>query len=94
MESDIEAYLRKEVARLGGMHRKVTYQGRSGSPDDWCFFPGGALLIVECKAPKKSPRPDQAHEIKILQKMGQKVFVVRSKEDIDKMLEEHRENSV
>lgn len=85
-ERTIEAHLRKRVAELGGMHRKVTYQGRTGSPDDWCFFPRGLLLIFECKATGELPRPDQEQEIKKLRKLGQEVFVVDSKDEIDELL--------
>ena len=86
-EAVIEAYLRKRVKEKGGVHRKVVYQGRTGSPDDWCFFPDGRLLIVECKAPGKRPDQHQELEIALLQSMGFEASWVSSKEDVDKLLE-------
>lgn len=88
-ERTIEAHLRRRVKERGGKHRKVVYQGRNGSPDDWCFFPGGLLLIFECKATGENPRPDQWKEIETLRDMGQLVFVVDSVYSIDSILSNH-----
>lgn len=88
-EANIEAYLRKRVKELGGEHRKVTYQGRKGAPDDWCFFPCGQLLIIECKRPGKNKLdPLQVVEIEFLQRMGFAAYWVNSKEEIDAILAE------
>lgn len=88
-ESSIENYLRKRVKELGGFHRKVTYQGRKGAPDDWCFFPGGRLLIVECKRPRKNKLdPLQEVEVAILQRAGFNASWVNSKEQVDALLAE------
>lgn len=86
-ERTIEKYLRNRVNALGGVHRKVVYQGRKGSPDDWCFFPGGRLLIFECKAPGRKPTKQQVVEIVTLKALGQQVFLVDSKAAIDEVLE-------
>jgi len=85
-EKDIEKYLRARVKDLGGIYRKVVYQGRKGSPDDWCFFPGGKLVIVECKSPTGRVDRHQAVEHEELGKMGFKVHVVYSRADIEQML--------
>ena len=86
-EAKIEAYLRRRVKELGGFHRKVTYQGRKGAPDDWCFFPGGRLLIVECKRPGKNHLdPLQEVEIGILQRAGFTATWVNTHEDVDRVL--------
>lgn len=86
-ESSIENYLRKRVKALGGTHRKVTYQGRKGSLDDWCFFPGGRLLIIECKRPsKKKLDPLQEVELTWLQGMGFSASWVNTKEQVDAVL--------
>lgn len=87
LESTIEKHLRKRVKELGGFHRKVTYQGRDGSPDDWCFFPGGLLIIIECKAPGEKPRPTQEYEISLLRSYGFTVYVADSKEVVNDILE-------
>lgn len=85
-ESHVEDYLRKRVQELGGRYRKVTYQGRRGAPDQWCFFPDGLLLIVECKSDAGELEPIQKHEIRTLRAMGQKVFVAYSRPEVDEIL--------
>lgn len=86
-EASIESYLRKRVKEAGGFHRKVTYQGRKGAPDDWCFFPGGKLLIIECKRPHKHKAdPLQEVEIALLRNTGFDVHLVNSREQIDALL--------
>lgn len=86
-EAPIEAYLCKRVKELGGETRKTTYQGRGGAPDRWCFFPGGKLLIVECKRPGKNHLdPLQVVEIEFLQGMGFKAVWVNTIEDVDRVL--------
>lgn len=86
-EASVEAHLRKRVKELGGEHRKVTYQGRGGALDDWCFFPGGRLLIIECKRPsKKKLDPLQEVELAWLQKMGFTAEWVNTTEGIDRIL--------
>lgn len=86
-ESLIENYLIAQVKARGGFTRKVTYQGRTGAPDRWCFFPDGKLLITELKRPGETPRPDQVVEIEKLRSMGQKVYVIDSKEGVDLLME-------
>lgn len=87
-ESSVESYLRARVKELGGEHRKVVYQGRKGALDDWCFFPGGKLLIIECKRPKKNKLdPLQEVELKWLQGMGFVASWVNTKEQVDEVLE-------
>lgn len=90
-EANIENYLRTQVKNAGGMHRKVVYQGRGGSPDDWCFFPGARLLIVECKAPGEKLQPHQAKEVKELRRMGFNVWVVDSYAEVDEAISTVRE---
>lgn len=88
-ENVIEAYLRKRVKELGGVHRKVTYQGRNGALDDWCFFPDGRLLIVECKRPGVNKLdPLQKVEMQFLMKMGFNAAMVNTKMQVDKLLED------
>ena len=88
-ESSVENYLIERVKAHGGDTRKVTYQGRKGAPDRWCFFPGNRLLIVECKRPKKKKLdPLQEVEVEWLQKMGQTATWLNTKEQVDVVLKE------
>jgi hypothetical protein len=85
-ESLIEKHTIKRVKELGGFTRKVVYQGRKGSPDRWCFFPGGLLVIVELKATGESPDSQQAQEIADLREMGMNVHWTDSKQGVDEIL--------
>jgi hypothetical protein len=88
-ENKVEAYLQKRVAELGGFTRKVTYQGRAGAPDQWCFFPGGRLLIVECKAEDGTLDALQAQEIRQLLSYQFIVCVAYTKEEVDEYLKDY-----
>ena len=88
-ESSVEDYLIAQVKAHGGDTRKVTYQGRKGAPDRWCFFPGNRLLIVECKRPKKNKLdPLQEVEVEWLQGMGFNAGWLNSKEQVDTVIRE------
>lgn len=85
-ESVIEKYLVEQVKKRGGFTRKVNYQARKGAPDQWCFFPGGRLLMIECKAPGRKPEPLQIYEMEKLRGMGFLPEWVDSKEGVDDAL--------
>lgn len=85
-ESAIETHTIKRVKQLGGFTRKVVYQGRKASPDRWCFFPGGLLVIIELKATGKSPDPQQEDEINTLRATGMNVHWTDSKQGVDDIL--------
>jgi hypothetical protein len=87
-ENKVEAYLQKRVTELGGFTRKVTYQGRAGAPDQWCFFPGGRLLIVECKAEDGTLDALQAQEILKLRAQGFEAHVAHTKDEVDIIVEQ------
>ena len=73
-ERDVEARLSRIVSKAGGLCLKWT--GSPGFPDRLCFLPGGELVVVECKAPGKEPRPLQIHAIDKLKALGFRVRVV------------------
>lgn len=86
-ESVVENHLRDRVGQDLGFIRKVVYQGRKGSPDGWCFFPNGRLLMVECKAPGEPLEPLQVIELKLLRSLGFWVAWADSKEQVDTILD-------
>jgi hypothetical protein len=88
-ENKVEAYLQKRVAELGGFTRKVTYQGRAGAPDQWAFFPGGRLLIVECKAEDGTLDALQSQEIRQLLRYQFIARVAYTKEEVDEYLKDY-----
>lgn len=51
-ETSIENYLKKEVAKLGGLCVKLSPLNNVGIPDRLILLPGGIVLFVETKKPK------------------------------------------
>ena len=58
-ETDIEKYLIKRVAQIGGMQAKFTSPGSAGHPDRLVKLPGHPAALVELKRPGPSPEPLQ-----------------------------------
>ena len=87
-EKDIENYLKNKIKNLGGTAYKFVSPGTIGVPDRICILPLGLIVFVELKAPDKKPRKSQQVQIRKLQALGQKVMVIDSKEQIDKLTEE------
>lgn len=86
-ESKIESHAVKKGESLGAEVRKVTYQGRNGSPDRWFFFPKGQLLIIELKRAGEKPRDIQKHEMNVLRKKGFYVAWADSIEGVDRIFD-------
>jgi hypothetical protein len=84
-ESAIEQKLKKAVEVSGGRCIKFSSPGMSGVPDRICLFPGGRVLFVETKAPGKTPRPLQEKRHRELRKLGFKVIVIDSEEQINEI---------
>jgi len=74
LERQIEKRLIDVVRASGGECWKWPAGG--GAPDRLVFLPGGQLILVECKAPGKKPRPLQAHVHERLRKLGFQVVVL------------------
>lgn len=100
-ERDIEKHLVQRVKELGGEVRKVKWIGRRGAPDRLVMLPARCVtercgccsytedsqtIWVELKAPGKEPEPHQLREHKRMLAMGQRVVVIDSIKDVDKLL--------
>lgn len=85
-EKDIEKYFVRRVRDAGGKAYKFVSPGNNGVPDRMVCLPGGRAVFVELKAPGKSPRPMQIHQIGILREFGFRVEIVDSKESADKFI--------
>lgn len=91
-ESDIEKYLVKQVKAAGGECRKIQFIGRPGAPDRLVMLPydafdmrNRATIWVELKAPGKKAEPHQLREHARMRKMGQRVVVIDSYEQIEEL---------
>lgn len=86
LEREVEGYLVRQVERLGGMCPK--FDSVRGWPDRIVLLPSGVLAWVETKRPVGgvlSPAQLVVHEQ--LRRVGQKVYVVWSQEEVDELLE-------
>ena len=83
-ERDVEKYLKREIAKVGGECFKWTSPGRKGVPDQLVFLPSGAILMVEVKAPGKRPTALQADFAKTMAvRFGRHVYTVDSYAAVD-----------
>lgn len=87
-EARVEDYLRGRVKEEGGKHRKLSFLGRRGAPDQMIWFPGQRVVFVECKAPGESvnPRSPQGREIAGMRADGLLVYVVNTRDQVDDVL--------
>lgn len=74
-ESTVEAALRDEVRRRGGLCFKIT-PTYAGAPDRVVLLPGAPAALVELKAPGRQPRPTQRAVHEALRRMGHEVRVI------------------
>lgn len=91
-EKNIEHKLVTETVRRRGVALKFVSPGCIGVPDRIVMLPDGKMGFVELKAPEKTPRPIQVRRIQQIRKMGFKVFVVDSMEQIGSVLDEIQED--
>lgn len=91
-EKEIENYLVRKIKNKKGIAYKFTSPGNSGVPDRLCLLPNGKIFFVELKSPGKKPRALQVNQITKMTKLGQRVYVLDSKEKVDEVLETELSN--
>lgn len=91
-EKEIENYLVRKIKNKKGIAYKFTSPGNSGVPDRLCLLPNGKIFFVELKSPGKKPRALQVNQITKIMSLGQRVYVVDSKEKVDEVLETELSN--
>lgn len=89
-EKTIEQKLSLMVKRQGGICPKFVSPGFDGMPDRIVLLPGGRMAFVEVKAPGKKPRPLQTSRHNLLRRLGFRVYVLDSEEQIGEILDEIR----
>ena len=87
-ESTIEKRLKRGIEALGGLCEKFTSPGRRSVPDRLVSFPGGRIVFVELKAPKKEPTALQAKDHARRRALGFDVRAINTVEKADELLEE------
>ena len=87
-EKEVEKKLCVEVKNHGGIALKFVSPSFDGMPDRLVLLPNGKCGFVEVKAPGKKPRPLQISRIKMLKKLGFKVYVLDEIEQIGGIIDE------
>ena len=87
-EKDVERKLIQAVRHSGGLALKFVSPGFNGVPDRMLLLMGGKVAFCEVKAPGEKPRPLQVHRMEQLRKMGFRVYVIDSVEQIRSVMED------
>lgn len=87
-EKIIEQKLVTAVKKHGGICPKFVSPGFDGMPDRLLLLPHGRLAFVEVKAPGEKPRPLQLARHRLLCRLGFKVYVLDSEEQIGGIIDE------
>ena len=89
LEKQIEKYLVKKIKAEKGLCLKFESPGYSGVPDRIIILKNKPVAFVELKRPvggRYSARQKLVE--RDFNKLGQKVYKVKNKEDVDKLVEE------
>ena len=87
-EKQIEQKLVQAVRRKGGLCLKFVSPNFDGLQDRLILLPSGKIAFAELKALGKKARPLQIARHKTLMKLGFRVFVIDSVEQIGEILDE------
>lgn len=88
MEKELEAKLRKEINKLGGLCLKWVCPGWSGVPDRIILLPFGRVLFVEMKRPKGGRLSGlQKWWAKTLKGMGFRHYTIWTQQDLNLLLD-------
>jgi hypothetical protein len=81
-EKKIERLLFDETKRIGGLSLKLLPDFFNGIPDRLCLFPEGRLFFIETKSTGDKPRKLQLVVHRKLRKLGFKVRVIETVEQV------------
>ncbi len=82
-ESNIEKALIKKVESAGGMCEKFISPGRTGVPDRIVTLPGGKIIFVELKKPRKKPSEKQKTDHIKRRNLGCDVRIIDNLKDVE-----------
>lgn len=87
LESSIEAGLRKQVTKHGGLFLKFVSPSQAGVPDR-IIIDHGRVIFVELKRKKEEPRKLQWKVIERMRRHGVDVRVVAGREEAKALVKE------
>ena len=85
LEKNYEKYFDSEIKKLGGLCYKFVSPGNSGVPDRIVVLPG-VIHFVELKTDRGVVSPLQKRQIKKLNNLGQRAWVLYGFEDVEKFM--------
>lgn len=88
-EKDLEDYLVREVAKRGGVAKRLVDETRVGFPDRTVLSDPGRVTFVELKTPLGKLSSQQRQTIAELRSIGFSVEIPRSREDVDRLIRRH-----
>ena len=88
-EKTLEAKLRDGVKKLGGWCIKLPALHVSGLPDRLALLPGGRVFFAELKTTRKKPTGIQLAIHAKLRRLGFRVEVLDTSEQIKKLLSDY-----
>lgn len=94
LEKEIEAYLRDQVKKLGGLCLKFVSPGFTGVPDRLIMIKPKIFFYVELKKKNKQLSPRQLFVKKQFKKLGFEVYRVDSKKEVKKIINEIRRKAL
>lgn len=86
----LQEHLKKRVQGSGGQYRKVRWEARRGCPDCFIWWQWPCAAFVEIKAAGDTIRPEQRREIERMERDGVPVYVARTVEDLEAIIEKVR----
>ncbi len=86
-ESQIERRFVQTVRQRGGWAVKLISPNLIGLPDRLVLLPRGCVVFVELKAPGQTLRPIQQKRKNQLESLGFRVYMIDSKDGIDRFIE-------
>ena len=86
----LQDHLKQKVQKSGGQYRKVRWEGRNGCPDCFVWWQWPHAAFIEIKADKDRVSTIQGREIERMRRYGVPVYVARTIEEIDEIVEKVR----
>jgi hypothetical protein len=87
-EKTIERKLVQAVKAMGGIAPKFISPGFDGMPDRLVLLPNGKIAFVEVKRHGEKPSPLQEARLRLLRRLGFKVYVLDDEGQIQQILNE------
>jgi len=82
LEKTIEKYFKEQLEKHGALVIKLNIYNFNGFPDRMILLPGERVFFAELKRPGEKPRKLQGAVHRMLRKLGFRVYVIDSKEQI------------